>query len=299
MADFNNENILTVPVLDAAPAAEALEALGLIVTFKAGGEAQQQSVEDVFKSVGFGHDAPKPRTLRDSLHSGLVETFSKKNRPVRPTKRGYEVVQEHATEDGIGNTREDVVKAWIERDRNSGGEVVRVDVPEQYETVKAATDAAAKRVDGTAIGKALSAVAVGRLGGFSIRDGGGAYWIPPQSVETWLKLSSGLSATGAVRFRKLTIVGDNDTVDSLVDGATDKVDGILKSITAELDKGTLGPRGLVTQSEAANALVEEVLKWEETLGRALDAIRSRAEEVQVRAAQAALAALAAGEAEAA
>ena len=273
MANENN-NVLTVPVFGAAPVAESLKALGLVVTFGAGGaEAQQQAVENEFASVGFGHDAPKPRTLRDSLHSGLVETFSKKNRPVRPTPRGYEVVQEHPTADGVNLTREHVVAAWIERDKSNGSEVVRVDVPDQYEEVKAAADAAQKRVDGTAIGKALAAVVVKRLGGFSIRDGGGAYWVPPASVETWLKLSTGLAATGAVRFRKFTVTGD---------------------------AGTAKPsRGLTTQAEAAAALVDEIAAWESTLGRALDVIRAKAEEVQVRAAQAALASLAAGESEAA
>lgn len=299
MAETNN--VLTVPVFGAVQGAESLKALGLVVTFGAGGcEAQQQSVENEFAAVGFGSDAPKPRTLRDSLHSGLVETFSKKNRPVRPTPRGYEVVAETPTEDGKNLTREYVLAAWVERDRNSGGEVVRVDVPEHFDAVKAATDAAARRVDGTAIGKALAAVAVKRLRGASIRDGGGAYWIPPESVEAWEKLSAGLSKTGAVRFRKLTIVGDKDTVDSLVDSATDKVESILAKLTADLDAGTAKTsRGLTTQAEAAAALVEEILSWEETLGRALDVIRAKAEEVQVRAAQAALASLAAGESEAA
>lgn len=301
MANENNNNVLTVPVFGAAPVAESLKALGLVVTFGAGGaEAQQQAVENEFASVGFGSDAPKPRTLRDSLHSGLVETFSKKNRPVRPTPRGYEVVQEHPTADGVNLTREHVVAAWIERDKSNGSEVVRVDVPEQHEVVKAAADAAQKRVDGTAIGKALAAVVVKRLGGFSIRDGGGAYWVPPASVETWLKLSTGLAATGAVRFRKFTVTGDAGTVDSLVDSATDKVESILAKLTADLDAGTAKTsRGLTTQAEAAAALVDEIAAWESTLGRALDVIRAKAEEVQVRAAQAALASLAAGESEAA
>lgn len=298
MANENTTTILTVPAIDAGECTESLKALGLVVTFGAGGsEAQQQAVENEFAAVGFGNDAPKPRTLRDSLHSGLVETFSKKNRPVRPTPRGYEVVQENPTADGINLTREHVVAAWVERDKSNGTEVVRVDAPEHFGVVKVATDAAQKRVDGTAIGKALAAVAVKRLGGFSIRDGGGAYWVPPASVETWLKLSTGLAATGAVRFRKFTVTGDAGTVDSLVDSATDKVESILAKLTADLDGGALGPRALTTKSEEANALVEEISAWESTLGRALDVIRTKAEEVQVRAAQAALASLAAGDGE--
>lgn len=290
---------LTVAVVQNEGAA-SIAAMGLIVTWKAGGEAQQQGVEDIFAGVGFGNDAPKPRTIRDSLHSGLVDLFSKKNRPVRPTKRGYEVVQEHATEDGTANTREPVVAAWVERDKASGGEVVRVDVVEQYDAVKAATDAAQKRVDGTSIGKALSTVAGARLGGFSIREGGGAYWIPPASVETWEKLSAGLAKTGAVRFRKFTVTGDADTVDSLVDSVEDKIEAVLNGIISDLDDGKVKTaRGLTARSEEAAALVEQLGQWEAVLGRALDTFRTKVEEVQVRAAQAALAALSSGEAEAA
>ena len=299
MANENNETpILTVPVVPVEEAS-ALKALGIIVTWSAGGEAEQQGVENKFAGVGFGHDAPKPRTLRDSLHSGLVNEFSRKNRPVRPTPRGYEVVQETATESGINLTREHVVAAWVERDRATGAEVIRTDVAEQYETVKAATEAAARRVDGTAIGKALTTVAGARLKGVAIRDAGGAYWLPPESVATWEKLSTGLAETGAVRFRKFTVTGDADTVDSLVDSARAKVESLLATLIADLDNGKVKTaRGLTTRAEEASALVDEIVAWESVLGRALDAFREKVEEVQVRAAQAALAAMA-GEQEAA
>lgn len=287
---------LTVPVVENEGASE-IPALGILVTWKAGGEAEQQGVENEFAGIGFGGDAPKPRTKRDALHAGLVQEFSRKNRPVRPTPRGYEVVQETATESGINLTRDHVVAAWVERDKASGGEVIRVDVPEQYETVRAAADAAQKRVDGTAIGKALATVAGERLNGFSIREGGGVYWIPPAAAATWEKLAAGLAKTGAVRFRKFTVTGDADTVDSLVDSVEAKVESVLGEIVADLDGGKVKTaRGLTARSEEAAALVESLTAWESVLGRALDSFRTKVEEVQVRAAQAALAAMTAADA---
>jgi hypothetical protein len=289
----NENNTLTVPVV-ANEDACAIPALGILVTWKAGGEAQQQECENVFASVGFGNDAPKPRTIRDSLHAGLVSEFSRKNRPVRPTPRGYEVVQETPTEDGKNLTREHVVAAWIERDRAAGSEVVRVDNAAHFDAVKAATDAAQKRVDGTSIGKALSTVAGSRLGGFSIRDGGGVYWVPPAAAETWAKLAQGLTKTGVVRFRQFTVTGDAETVDSLVDSVEAKIEAVLSEIVADLDGGKVKTaRGLTARSEEAAALVEQLGQWETVLGRALDSFRTKVEEVQVRAAQAALAALSA------
>lgn len=288
---------LVVPVVAEVEGA-AIPAIGVLVTWKAGGEAAQQEVENVFASVGFGKDAPNPRSKRDALHAGLVAEFSRKNRPVRPTPRGYEVVQETPTEDGKNLTREHVVAAWVERDKAAGADVIRVDVPERFDAVAAATDAAQKRVDGTAIGKALATVAGARLGGFSIRDGGGVYWIPPAAAATWEKLSSGLACTGAVRFRKFTVTGDAETVDSLVDSVEAKVEAVLAEIVADLDNGKVKTaRGLTARSDEATALVEQLLAWEKVLGRALDTFREKVEIVQVRASQAALAALTAGGAE--
>lgn len=290
---------LTVQVVENEGAA-AIPALGILVTWKAGGEAQQQETENIFASVGFGGDAPKPRTVRDALHAGLVYEFSKKNRPVRPTPRGYEVVQETATETGINLTREHVVAAWVERDRAAGSEMVRVDVPEKFDVVKAATEAAQKRVDGTAIGKALATVAGARLGGFSIREGGGVYWLPPSAVPAWEKLAGGLAKTGAVRFRKFTVTGDADTVDSLVDSVEARVEAVLADIAADIDGGKVKTaRGFTARSEEAAALVEQIGQWESVLGRALDTFRNKVEEVQVRAAQAALAAMTADAADSA
>lgn len=297
MAETNNE--LVVPVV-ANEGASEIPAMGIIVTWKACGEAQQQGIEDLFAGVGFASDAPKPRSMRDALHAGLVAEFSRKNRPVRPTARGYEVVQETSTESGIANDRSRIVAAWLEKSKAAGDMQVRVDVPDQYDLVKAATDAAAKRVDGTAIGKSLSTVAGERLNGFAIREGGGAYWIPPQSVPAWEKLSSGLAQTGVVRFRKFAITGDSDTVDSLVDGVEARVEAVLGEIVADLDAGkSRTARGLTARSEEAAALEQQLLAWEQTLGRALDTFREKVEEVRARAAQAALAALAADAEEAA
>lgn len=292
------DNILNVPVVPVVDAPlDEIRALGIIVTWSAGrAEASQQGVEDTFASVGFGEFAPKARTLRDSLHSGLVAEYSQKNRPVRPTQRGYEVVEETATVDGTANNRTRVLGAWIDRDRNAGADVIRVDVPELYDTVKAAADAAQKRVDGTAIGKALTEVAGTVLKGVLIRDAGGAFWLPPESMATWLLLSEKLAATGAVKFRKFTVTGDAGTVDSLVDSATAKVEGILATLTADLDKGTLGHRALQSRAEEAQKLEEDIIAWETALGRALDTIREKAEETRTRAAQAALAAMTAQDA---
>lgn len=295
MAD-NILNVPVVPVIDAP--LDEVPALGIIVTWSAGRtEAQQQDVENGFASVGLGDLAPKARTLRDSLHAGLVEEYSQKNQPVRPTPRGYEVVRETGTAEGTHLTREHVVSAWIEREASSGTDKVRVDLPERYDAVIAATEAARKRIDGTAIGKALTEVASTALKGVLIRDAGGAFWLPPESMAAWVTLSEKLRSTGAVKFRKFTVTGDADTVDSLVDSATAKVEGILSTLTSDLDKGTLGPRALTGRAEEAQKLTEEILAWESTLGRALDAIREKAEEVQVRAAQAALAAMTAQDAQ--
>jgi len=293
----NENNILTVPVTPVeGETVDNIKALGLIVTWSAGHcEAQHQAVEDGFASVGLGDLAPKPRTLRDALHTGLVAEFSRKNRPVRPTPRGYEVVEESAINGGINLTREHVVAAWIERDKNSGGETIRVDVADKFDAVKAAADAAARRVDGTAIGKALTDVASRVLKGVLIRDAGGAFWIPPTSVATWNTLTEKLAKTGAVKFRKFTVTGDSDTVDSLVDSAKSKVESMLAALIGDLDKGTLGPRALSARAEEASRLAEEITAWESVLGRALDAFREKVEEVQVRAAQAALASMQSGE----
>lgn len=285
---------LTVPVLpvDGANLNE-LKAMGIIVTFSVGGEVEHQKVVDAFALVGLGEYAPKPRTLRDALKEGLIDLYSKKNCPVRPTPRGYEVVEETPQKDGIHLTRSKLVAAFIERDMASGSDVVRVDDPNRFAEVTAAVAAARGRVNGTDIGKALAEVASHALAATTIRDAGGAYWLPPSQVGTWRTLAETLAATGAVRFRSFTVTGDAGTVESIVDSAKHKVETMLATFAADLDGGKLGPRALTTLAEDAERLVIEVEMWAKALGVGLDAMREKIEEVQVRAGQAAAAALSA------
>jgi hypothetical protein len=283
-------------------ATSGLNAVGLIVSWTSSGEAVEADVKLAFDKGGFGRFAPKQRPLKDAMKAALVSEFSRKNRPVRPTKKGYEVVEETpADETGLTNQHGHILSAWIESNKATGGtEQVRCDIAEYEPRLQQATAEARLRVEGAAVGEALTVVAKTALHGVAIRDGGGAYWIPQASVAQWLTLADALnSVSGGVSTREFTMMGDARTAAGLVASATAKVEEAVAGMYAAIAKGDKKAKGLLTIAEDAMALAEQVETWKAALGVGLEDLLKKAEDAQGAAAQAAQIALMAQEAEAA
>lgn len=264
-----------------------VEGCGIIVTWSPAGEADLQGVGDAFAKVGLGKLAPAQRTLKDALRAALVAQYSKKNRRVAPTPRGYEVVDEVAAADGLSNEHVHVVSAWVEKNA-SGGEVVRCDDQHLAAELVEATAAARKRVEGAAVSEALATVAQQNLAGTRIRDGGGAYWLPQSSVATWFALTDALEAVrGGVTTRPFTVTGDERTLQSVISTALAKVDAIVNETYEKIEAGKTGPKGLTNQAEAVANVAEQITVWESALGGSLEALRQKMYDAQMAATRAA------------
>jgi hypothetical protein len=264
-----------------------VEGCGIIVTWSPAGEADMQGVNDAFAKVGFGKLAPAQRTLKDALRAALVAQYSKKNRRVAPTPRGYEVVDEVATADGLSNEHQHVVSAWIEKN-SSGGEVVRCDDTGLSAELVEAVEAARKKVEGAAVAEALATVAQQQLAGTRIRDGGGAYWLPQSSVATWFTLTDALEQVrGGVTTRPFTVSGDERTLQSVIATALAKVDAVVNETYVKIESGKVGPKGLTNQAEQVSLVAEQITVWESALGGSLEALRQKMYDAQMAATRAA------------
>jgi hypothetical protein len=271
---------------------EQVDSVGIIVTWTGSGEADLVAVSDAFAKVGMGELAPKARSLREALKAALVAQYSKKNRRVAPTPRGYEVVEEVANEDGLTNSHRHVMSAWVEKHAASGGEVIRCDDAALFADLSEAVEACKKRVEGAVVAESLVDVAQKKLHGMKLRDGGGVYWLPKSNVGTWFTLTDALeSIRGGITTRPFTVSGDDRTIKSVVESGISKVEAAVNEVYEKIAAGQVGPRALKTAAETVAALAEQVTTWEETLGASLEALRTKVFDAQIAATRAASALL--------
>lgn len=293
------ENELTVPVQNVENVRGHLDTMGIIVTWSPNGEASLDDIKAAFATIGLSHLAPKSRDFKKALMAALTHKFSKKNRRVAPAGKGYEVLIENPVADAVRVETEHLLSAWIGVEGED--QYVATDV-ESFELDGYAYTAdnlaqwvmeAKQRVDGTAIGEALSAIGAS-LGGIPIRDAGGGYWIPSGSIGRWTSLVEALNAAGRpVRMCVWDTASTPRSIESTISSIAALVDKKCETIMGAVETGGLGVRALDTKTDEAIALVEQLSIYERTLGQGMDALKQKVLSVQSATVRAGMAAQAA------
>jgi len=293
------ETELVVPVQNVEEVRGHLDTMGIIVTWSPNGEARIEDMRAACGAIGFANLAPKPRDFKKALMAALTSRFSKKNRRVAPAGDGYEVLVEHPIPGQRRVQQEHVFSAWIEVEGEEQFVVCDVEgfnldgATYTAEDVAVWVGEAKQKVDGTAIGEALSSIGAA-LGGIPIRDAGGGYWIPAGSIGRWSALTEALEEAGrpvrmSVWDTASTARSIKSTIESIEAMVDKKCDGIMDEVTS----GKLGVRALDTKTDEAIELVNQLAEYEATLGHGLEALRTKILSVQNATVKAGMAAQAA------
>lgn len=294
---MSNTKSLIIPMKTTGGSSGALDSTGVIVTWCPNAEAKLESIKAAFDTIGMGHRAPRPRTLKEAVRSALTEKFSKKNRRIAPAGRGYELLVETPHESEVRIDTAHVVSMWVEAHDNE--EVVVTDTPTfkvddvtyTLDDVAAWVEAAKQRVDSGAVGEALAAVA-GELKGITIRDSGGAYWLPPGSEGRWSSLVAALDKAGQpMRMRVWDAAASPRTIQSTIDAIDSMVAKKCEEVVKAISEGDLGVRAIETKSAEVATLAEQLVEYEEALNVGLDALRQKVAQAQVVAVQAGMVAM--------
>jgi len=280
----------------------SINANGTLALWEAGCEFNLQSVKEALDSVGAGKFCPNDRTKLAALKVGLTSLFSTRGKvghavvPVRAKGgEGYNVIEQVVNE----ATREvekprNIAKVWLERDGQTGSLNLRVEdcldasrTPDLYAKVNAKMREAEGNVDGADVSETLVRV-LREWCGISLRTKGGIYWLPADAVESWHKLGAAIEKAtvrhGAASCFSVTTVGDSHTVRTITSSFVREADAMVAEVEAELNNGEVATGAAASKRARDMAeLVAMAERYEEILGASLADLKTRIEDMQIRA----------------
>lgn len=128
-----------------------------------------------------------------------------------------------------------------------------------------------------------------RLNGVALRDRGGIYFMPRQSLDTWHTATSVLrQQSKGCDVYEMPTLRSSEAVRSIIAALTREALSASEEIMQNIDSGKLGERALRSKSAECMYLTNKLASYEILLDSSLSVIKSRLEEVSAAATVAAL-----------
>ena len=145
------------------------------------------------------------------------------------------------------------------------------------------------RLDYRDVSRWASDYVVERLGAVALRDTGGIYFVPRDSVGTWRRVTGAVEAACRHRWFEIPVARADKAIAGVLAALERDAVVAASAMEEELDAQLLGKRGLVGRRERCAAILGKVETYEGLLGVALDKLRGRLSTLQASFAAAALA----------
>lgn len=126
-----------------------------------------------------------------------------------------------------------------------------------------------------------------------LRDTGGVYFVPRQTLPLWRKIAASLRSASATYVAEIPALKSSEAVDTILDSLQREADQFLGTMEEELRKAAdapdgMGSRAIKTRIARCDASVEKLSIYEKLLGVRLDKVRDRVGALQANLAAAAL-----------
>jgi hypothetical protein len=115
-----------------------------------------------------------------------------------------------------------------------------------------------------------------------LRDTGGIYFVPEQFAPTWSLLADLLARCSASRIYEIPALKNDRAVEAIMEAVINDAADHVAKLTKALDEKDLGERGLRGKATKCEALATKLRLYEELLGRKMEAITARVQEVDAR-----------------
>jgi hypothetical protein len=182
-------------------------------------------------------------------------------------KNGFEVMRKKR-----GAVQNEYDVAFSARIESWGGLIVEGEGNQT--AIQAAFDRHKSQLTGAAIGKLLVDV-LARAGGTTLRESGGVYWVPEESVQAVERMAAFVEECGedgGNRVYLLRTAMDESTVRAVRDAITAEVTKEANAIVNELKENDFGDEALTRRQLAAASLHARVSRYERILGEAMSTL---------------------------
>ena len=123
----------------------------------------------------------------------------------------------------------------------------------------------------------------------SLRDSGGVYFIPRDTIDLWRKRVECLHEQTLCRVHMVPAMHSDDAVDAVMAALVEECTTFTENLSKDIGGGALGQRALENRGEQAKDLLAKLTRYEKLLGTSLGDIREQVVEQRTNAVQAALA----------
>lgn len=126
-----------------------------------------------------------------------------------------------------------------------------------------------------------------------LRDTGGVYFIPRETLPVWRKIVAALRTASATYVAEIQALKSKDAVDAILDSLEREADTFLGTLEEELKEAAatpdgMGVRAIRTRTAKCEASAAKLDTYEQLLGVKLDKVRARTEALKANLAAAAL-----------
>lgn len=263
------------------------------VVYWAAGPTRREVLESYLQGIGLSDHMPPMRTEAAALREALGEVCAaKKTRDVdyivqshkNPGKHGFDVVAVRRDTDCNGYSVRYGVKIDNGSVETTHGYCDDYQLAQLYAELRG-------MLGGSSISSFLVKM-LGLLGGVTLRENGGIYWLSSSSLPLWEKVTSVVEQSavenGKNRCYLLRTLMDHGTARAVKDAVTSEVEAAAIAIAEELASGELGEAAVENRKARAEMLLRRVEGYERILGEGLEKLRSTVENVSNSIAIAAL-----------
>lgn len=262
-----------------------ISSAGALVYFDAG-DTNRQALLGRLQQLGLDKFCPAERSPTQALQIALNEHKKSTRRELRAgAKHGDKSKLDVAVQALADRQANGFEVLGIERGEQinvySGRFSVKLDEQEQVVVTSGALTldnqqalqrqfAAARATLGAdSVGPSLIEIAK-HLGGTTLREAGGIYYVPEQALPVWEQVMAAFQESGGSRVYCVRTVMDTQTVRAVKDAIVSEVCSKAGELTDEITSGSLGPTAIENRKAKALALHARVHEYEgilsETLG---------------------------------
>ncbi len=265
---------------------------GRIVFWSLGNDSEFKALEEGFENLDLAQYIPAEQSVLMSLKSALVEVYGSRRclvRKLESPRKGFQVVQEISS--GENKSGLDYNKLFsVELDVGPGDGISFMD-PDTGDLIPDPTHAHSVRdlfwreldkVPRDNVARSLKAIVSREANGICLRETGGIYWVPQDSLALWDKVVSVVEGASPSRRNKIygprTLMDDN-LVNMAMDWLAQNVESEMGQIRERLSKAKT-KRGKTTQNDAAADLQAKVQHYESIFNKTLTNLKDSTKDLK-------------------